>query len=286
MKHALQSIKTHSQKIRQLEAEFALAREELQESERVLAEEQAAVNAFRMYCRLTIGHWVDTLIDLRSEKQSFLTQKRLLQQDLGIESESANSGQKEQEKSAKQTTNKEDLDDLTASILEELIDADAQRDAEKSLYRDLARRFHPDLANNDVEKAYRTSIMSAINIAYQEHDIQTLRDLAGEIDPETVAEIEAIDSVQVRNLRQQVARCQRYQRKVKQQLKALREENTAKLWQKSQEIDQTKATDWWHAIKLSLEEDVVDLKDEVEILKGEVDVLEQKKEEQEALSNK
>ncbi|MEM7332239.1 MAG: hypothetical protein AAF490_09115 [Chloroflexota bacterium] len=276
MKHSLQPIKTEFQKVRQLEAEFARARESLQDSERCLAEEQAAVNAFRMHCRLTIGHWVDTLIDLRSQKQGFLTQKRLLEQDLGIDSENIN----EETNSSKthSSQQKENVDNLASSILEELIDADAQREAEKSLYRDLARRFHPDLADTDVEKAYRTSIMSAINVAYQQRDLQTLRDLAGEIDPKTLNEINAIDSSKIRKLRERIVRCQRYERKVQQQLKALRQENTAKLWQKSQEIEQTQVTDWWHAIKNSLEEDVVQLEVDVANLQEEVQTLETQKE--------
>lgn len=276
MNRQLQPINTPSQRIRQLEAEFAQAREKLQDAEKTLAEEQAAVNAFRMHCRLTIGHWVDTLIELRFDKQGLLTQKRLLMQDLELEEET------EEEPKAKQAEKKphqSDVDALAESILEELIDEESQREAEKTLYRELARRFHPDLAGNNIEKAYRTSIMAAVNVAYQRKDIQTLRDLAGEIDPDVVAEIEAIDSVAVRKLRQRIVRCQRYERKVFQQLSALRQENTAKLWQKSQEIEQTQSSDWWQEIKRHLEKDVVTLEEEVAALKVEVGKLEKLKDE-------
>ena len=81
----LKTVFTPSERLHQLEAEFLHERHLLQEAEKALAEEQAAVNAFRMHCRLTIGHWVDTLVDLRSEKQALITRKRLLQQDLGLD---------------------------------------------------------------------------------------------------------------------------------------------------------------------------------------------------------
>ena len=48
----------------------------------------------------------------------------------------------------------------------------------KQLYRDLVRRFHPDLAIDPVERARRTEIMSHINEAYAAQDADTLEALA------------------------------------------------------------------------------------------------------------
>jgi DnaJ-class molecular chaperone len=36
----------------------------------------------------------------------------------------------------------------------------------KKLYRQLARSFHPDLASDDADRAYRTDKMTAVNDAY------------------------------------------------------------------------------------------------------------------------
>jgi hypothetical protein len=47
----------------------------------------------------------------------------------------------------------------------------------KKLYRQLARRYHPDLAKDDEERERRTKIMSLINTAYQEEDIDSLEAL-------------------------------------------------------------------------------------------------------------
>lgn len=272
MSKKLQPIGSNPQRLMQLEAEFGAARQKLQDAEKLLAEEQAAVNAFRMHCRLTIGHWVDSLLELRSEKESLLTQKRLFQQELDIEEPVI-----DPEETQREEMPQDDVDSIASSILEELVDAEAQREAEKSLYRDLARRFHPDLAANNVEKAYRTSIMAAVNAAYQQRDLQTMRDLAGELDPEVVAEIEAIDSSRIKKLRRKIVRCQKIERKVMQQLKALRRENTAKLWRKSKDIEE-RTSDWWQEIKVSLEEDVKSLEKIVAKLREEVGQLEKLKE--------
>lgn len=79
----------------------------------------------------------------------------------------------------------------------------------KSLFRDLAKRFHPDLVTDSEEKAWREKIMSEVNQAYASNDLDTLQSLAEKPDfPETSkvksreaifadirAEIKRLDSV-------------------------------------------------------------------------------------------
>jgi hypothetical protein len=45
----------------------------------------------------------------------------------------------------------------------------------RKLYRDLARRFHPDLATDDVERGTREEMMLRINAAWQDRDFATLK---------------------------------------------------------------------------------------------------------------
>lgn len=47
----------------------------------------------------------------------------------------------------------------------------------KKLYRQLARSYHPDLAIDEDERERRTKIMSLINTAYQENDLDSLEAL-------------------------------------------------------------------------------------------------------------
>jgi hypothetical protein len=57
-------------------------------------------------------------------------------------------------------------------------DLPAQEAAEaKSLYRELARRFHPDLAEMDDIRSARTKVMVEINQAYQEQDLAKLKEI-------------------------------------------------------------------------------------------------------------
>jgi len=57
-------------------------------------------------------------------------------------------------------------------------------DGLKKLYRELARRFHPDLGADQAERDRRTAIMSQINAAYAAGDADALQALAeGDGDP-------------------------------------------------------------------------------------------------------
>lgn len=59
----------------------------------------------------------------------------------------------------------------------------AEKAAEvRARYRDLARRFHPDLADNDEERTMRQEIMLRINHAWQCQDLDALRALDQELD--------------------------------------------------------------------------------------------------------
>ena len=87
----------------------------------------------------------------------------------------------------------------------------------KSLYRELAKRFHPDLATNDLERESHGARMAQINDAYARGDLDALRRAADESDvraslPPTLAELLAerdrLDALIIR-LRQDIAELNR-----------------------------------------------------------------------------
>jgi len=229
--------------VAQLENKLQEARLQLNRTEAELAEEQAAVNAFRMHCRLKLDELVDALQEMAVEKQSLLTRLELLRQ---AESYGVVYDDEEPfwQSEAFLAEEEEDL----------LLPTDTPRDkaAEKRLYRELARRFHPDMAETAVEQAYMTSIMAAVNNAYEKKDTQALYDLAGELDPSDLREIEGIEAIEIRRLRTQILKVQRLQRKSQQRLKMLRQENTAQLWRKAQELEEDD-DNWWDIVRRGLE---------------------------------
>lgn len=57
----------------------------------------------------------------------------------------------------------------------------------KALYRELARRYHPDHARDDDDRDYRNRVMATVNAAYAERNVSAMQALAAQetrIDPD------------------------------------------------------------------------------------------------------
>ncbi len=247
IENALQPAPTSGQ-VEQLRADLRAAQEALRAAEAELAAEQAAVNAFRLHARLMLDDLTDAILTLRARKQTLLTELALAAADddpLGTPPE---------------PDEPSPADDLPLPT-----DVPRDRAAEKRLFRELARRFHPDLAGSAGELAYRTSVMSAVNSAYAVGDVGALYDLAGELSPSELREVALLDTRQARQLREQLLRCRRRQRKVTRQLDELRRETTARLWHKARELEEPN-DNWWAAVRRELEAARARLSDEVAAL--------------------
>lgn len=258
----MKAITQTSFNVADLKAELEDARYDLREAEAELAQEQAAVNAFRMHCRLKLDAWVNTLLELQAQKQSLLTQWQLIQNgDENLNPKSEIENPKSEDPFWHGTAPQ---DGAPPPVAELLLPTDTPNDkaAEKRLYRELARRFHPDLGRTALDVAYRTEMMAAVNNAYATGDAQALYDLAGELDPEDIAGLALIETAEMRRLRQEILKTRGRQRRAIAQLAALRQENTARLWQKAKLLDEGEA-DWWELVRREIERAIERLQWEV-----------------------
>lgn len=263
MKSVIRAGAGQNEQARTLQQELLAAQEELRAAEADLAAEQAAVNAFRMHARLMLDDLADALEALMVEKQSLLTQLELDRQAAEEQAEDDAAGATDE--TARETELDEDLPLPTATPRDKA--------AEKRLYRELARRFHPDLSDGAAELAYRTSVMTAVNAAYSAGDIQALYDLAGELEPGELRELAAIETVEIRRLRERILQCRRRRRKVSRRLQALRADKTARLWRKARQLD-NQSEDWWSAVRRDLEVVRARLEKEVAELARQVEIME------------
>lgn len=244
---ALQTVATLDEQRRQGQADLRQAQAALLEAEAELAQMQAAVNAFRMQCRLKVGHLIDDYLALRAEKQALWTRLQLLQQaqEFGIPYDADEPfwhGREEPQLD----------DDLPQdAFVAEIQGRPRDQAAEKRLYRELARRFHPDTASSDIEKAYMTTMMAAVNVAYETQDLRALRDLADELDPAALSELTAINNGAIRRLREQIIKLQRRRRQAIHKLQLLRREHTTRLWQKAARLE-AEGAPWWEEVRQEL----------------------------------
>jgi uncharacterized protein with von Willebrand factor type A (vWA) domain len=90
----------------------------------------------------------------------------------------------------------------------------------KKLYRQLCRRFHPDLVQNPAEQTWRTEIMTAINAAYAARSLVELQALAERPDRSPSVEID-VDEQRLAALHDRLQQIQRRLGEVKQETREL-----------------------------------------------------------------
>ena len=94
----------------------------------------------------------------------------------------------------------------------------------KKLYRQLARRFHPDLAADENDRRYRTEKMSAINDAYAARSLAELMVFAAEMEtavPPPVAVPGQTEADMVKALQDEIGRVRRRLREIDLEMRNL-----------------------------------------------------------------
>lgn len=100
------------------------------------------------------------------------------------------------------------------------------------LYRDLAKRYHPDLARTEAERLQRQPLMQRVNAAMQERDLARLQALLSESEITDVAfEMKSVGEKLVWAIRE-IARLDAVIAKLETDLTALRVSATHDLWQR------------------------------------------------------
>lgn len=104
----------------------------------------------------------------------------------------------------------------------------------KKLYRQLARRFHPDLAVDERDHAYRTQLMMAINTAYAAGDLEKLKSLA--LEPDAAQHIDETQSGRqiAEGLQREIDRVQRRLSEIQLELHRLSQHQSSKMMQQAE----------------------------------------------------
>lgn len=166
-------------KIRDLEAILAQLRPELVEAEVILTEQISSLNAFDFQVRSRLGQLTARLNSLTaeiSELRRLLHRRAYGWQDGDPESLNWTTADFDAGESGEyRYMGSPQSPPTTPLAAEETADL-------KKLYRQLAFRFHPDMADSAEDRAYRTQIMMKINAAYAARDLAALEQLAHEPD--------------------------------------------------------------------------------------------------------
>jgi hypothetical protein len=156
-----------------LRAALEQIQQELIEAEAGLADRLAGINAFEFEFEARVGHLIDKLQALEEEIQRYHERIEIVRNRqifgnpyLSVDTQYRRAWQAPQQAPAPPPQPVGPADE--AQI--------------KKLYRQLARRCHPDLALDETDRARRTQIMAAINDAYAARSLAELIALVREVD--------------------------------------------------------------------------------------------------------
>jgi hypothetical protein len=158
---------------------------ELQAAEAELADLNKHLRTFEAQVDARLGNWLDQLSELNAETEQLNEQLRHIREEnlFGADLMKYHDG-------APQPGRPTRLDSLppqglqfkqATSIYDNAhpISAGTPLPDIKTLYRRLARRYHPDLARNNADRTLSNEQMKQINQAYEAGDMHTLMRLAG-----------------------------------------------------------------------------------------------------------
>jgi chromosome segregation ATPase len=161
------------EKLARLRAELAQAQDDLIDAETELADQMADIRAFEAEFEARVGFLMTQLASLEAEVNDYLDRikQRRNESVFGSQYRSAD----EQYRRTWQQPPPSTTPPPPPPSADE-------KTRLKKLYRQLARRFHPDLATNEADRRHRTEKMSAINDAYAARSLTELLVFAAELE--------------------------------------------------------------------------------------------------------
>lgn len=215
-------------RVQELRASLKLLQNELIEAETRLAERLAAIHAFEFELRKRIEPFVRQLEALEAKiKEEFRRLEAEWQEKAGEEKwsfdEAASTGE--------YRYHSEDSKEAPQKLDEE------QKVEIKQLYRQLARRFHPDMGVDEADRSYRTQMMMAINAAYTAGDIEKLQLLALEPDAAQHLDFAQTDEQLAEGIELEIGRLQRRLEEITHELGRLDKHHSTRLMRRKKKSE-------------------------------------------------
>ena len=159
------------------------ARGYLSAAEAELDRRKAEIRLLERRIRIRLGRLVDSLAELEEQINGY--EEELARRHSPMDVNSGYLPVEEQYRRVWETTSSPAADQFQTGSTGTHFDLTDDRQV-KRLYRQLARRYHPDLAQDSSEIQYRTKKMAALNEAYASRSLTELAALAGEAEPDSM----------------------------------------------------------------------------------------------------
>jgi chromosome segregation ATPase len=158
-----------------------------------------------------------------------------------------------------------------ASFVEQLVEQPLSPEDEaqlKTMYRQLCRRFHPDLAQDEAERICRTEMMAKINAAYTAKDLRAIESLAEQPDCDAISEAQVAEQ-RLASLRDTLERIQQRLGEIAGEIDQLVHSDLLELSIETKLASQ-QGRDLWAEMEADLKATLVEKKAELASLKEQV----------------
>lgn len=100
----------------------------------------------------------------------------------------------------------------------------------RTLYRQLARTFHPDLTEDETERTFRQEVMLRVNHAWHTHDIEAMREITADVTDLIRGKILSAVAYRLAWHRRELARLEDECDQLRTRITSLRSSKTVTLW--------------------------------------------------------
>ena len=199
---------TQSEKVNRLRSQLELVHQQLVDAEADLADQKADIQAFEFEFAAHVGQLLDQLAAIEAQVNQYLERIQKMRDEtrFGTGYESVD----RQFERTWRTVPKQE------KVVQPTKPPPTPNEAQiKKLYRRLARAFHPDMAQDDADRAYRTEMMSTINDAYAARSMAELMAIERELANRQAANNEPdprdalSDADMITALQNEIKRCRR-----------------------------------------------------------------------------
>lgn len=259
------------EQVEELEKLLDEVRGRLVEKEAELADRLAAINAFEFKLRKQVGHLTVKLDKLETEIKKLQEQLRWMGDEwLNADIDEFYAWSMGKRAAAGGEYRYRDAD-VTQEPQQKL--SEDETAVLKKLYRDLARRFHPDMAVDAEDREYRTQLMMAINAAYAAGDIDRLRELAEEPDAADRIEYAQTDKQLAEALQKELGRLQRRLQEIEREMARLERHQSMKMMRQMEQAEGN-GRDYFIDLADQIQEKIAQRMVERDILKTQIDSME------------
>jgi hypothetical protein len=221
----------------------------IDEHKRIIADRQAdletlklALARFELAYRAKVGPLLVEIDRIRLEITEYRRRLDLLRSDRDFKPEDiednleAEFGARREEVRAEQEETRRYQRAFRSERSRPRLDSDTEAEIRRT-YRELAKRFHPDLASSAEERTRREEIMLRINASFRDRDLNGLRRLVRETERDDPAFEERPLAAKLDWAKSEVSRLDAVVAELEHQIELMRKSDTYPMWRDAQSCD-------------------------------------------------